>query len=132
MGHNGCDGSQASGPWAMGSGYRFTPLLRANPWGGSITPKHGSGYPGPSLKEGGGCVTSSLQADLRVRLPITTHGKTGMMLLLLVIRGIVSSIKGAGCDGQYHSGSGIHGQHRRHTTTEVLRQVKGDHKDPSG
>ena len=23
MGHNGCDGSQASGPWAMGSGYRF-------------------------------------------------------------------------------------------------------------
>ena len=25
MGHNGCDGSQASGPWAIGSGYRFTP-----------------------------------------------------------------------------------------------------------
>ena len=24
MGHNGCDGSQASGPWAMGSGYRFS------------------------------------------------------------------------------------------------------------
>ena len=24
MGHNGCDGSQASGPWAIGSGYRFT------------------------------------------------------------------------------------------------------------
>ena len=23
MGHNGCDGSQASGPWAIGSGYRF-------------------------------------------------------------------------------------------------------------
>ena len=23
MGHNGCDGSQASGPWATGSGYRF-------------------------------------------------------------------------------------------------------------
>ena len=24
MGHNGCDGPQASGPWAIGSGYRFT------------------------------------------------------------------------------------------------------------
>ena len=24
MGHNGCDGSQASGPWAIGSGYRFS------------------------------------------------------------------------------------------------------------
>ena len=23
MGHNGCDGAQASGPWAIGSGYRF-------------------------------------------------------------------------------------------------------------
>ena len=23
MGHNGCDGSQASGPRAIGSGYRF-------------------------------------------------------------------------------------------------------------
>ena len=23
MGHSGCDGSQASGPWAIGSGYRF-------------------------------------------------------------------------------------------------------------
>ena len=23
MGHNRCDGSQASGPWAIGSGYRF-------------------------------------------------------------------------------------------------------------
>ena len=29
MGHNGCDGSQASGPWAIGSGYRFS---RAEPW----------------------------------------------------------------------------------------------------
>ena len=27
MGHNGCDGSQASGPWAIGSGYRLnTPM----------------------------------------------------------------------------------------------------------
>ena len=25
MGRNGCDGSQASGPWAIGSGYRFNP-----------------------------------------------------------------------------------------------------------
>ena len=24
MGHGGCDGSQASGPWAIGSGYRFS------------------------------------------------------------------------------------------------------------
>ena len=71
MGHNGCDGSQVSGPWAIGSGYRFTPLLRANPGGGSITPKHGSRYPGPSPEGGGGVVTSSLQADLRVRLPST-------------------------------------------------------------
>ena len=27
MGHNGCDGSQASGPWAIGSGYRFSIAL---------------------------------------------------------------------------------------------------------
>ena len=27
MGHNGFDGSQASGPWAIGSGYRFTTSL---------------------------------------------------------------------------------------------------------
>ena len=26
MGHNGCDGSQASGPWAIGSGYRFSTM----------------------------------------------------------------------------------------------------------
>ena len=71
MGHNGFDGSQASGPWAIGSLYRFTPLLRANPGGGSITPKHGSGYPGPSPEGGGGAVTASLQADLRGRLPST-------------------------------------------------------------
>ena len=69
MDHNGCDGSQASGPWAIGSGYRFTPLLGAKTGGGSITPKHGSVYAGPS-PEGGG-VTSSLQADFRVRLPST-------------------------------------------------------------
>ena len=24
MGHNGCDGSEASGPWAIGSEYRFS------------------------------------------------------------------------------------------------------------
>ena len=29
MGHNGCDGSQASGPWAIGSVYRFTATLRS-------------------------------------------------------------------------------------------------------
>ena len=28
MGHNGCDGSQASGPWAIGPGYRFTGARR--------------------------------------------------------------------------------------------------------
>ena len=39
---------------------------------------------------------------------------------------------GAGCDSHYHSGRGIHGQHRRHTTTEVVPQVESDHKDPSG
>ena len=71
MCHNGCDGSQASWPWAIGSGYRFTPLLRANPGRGSITPKHGSRYPGPSPEGGGEGVTSSLQADLWVKLPST-------------------------------------------------------------
>ena len=30
MGHNGCDGSQASGPWAIGSGYRFNIPLVCN------------------------------------------------------------------------------------------------------
>ena len=39
---------------------------------------------------------------------------------------------GAGCYGHHHSGSGIHGQHRRHTTAEVAPQVESDHKDPSG
>ena len=41
MDHNGCDGSQASGPWAIGSGYRFriTAALKiglrraSKPWG---------------------------------------------------------------------------------------------------
>ena len=31
MGHNGCDGSQASLPWAIGSGYRFTTFAGAVP-----------------------------------------------------------------------------------------------------
>ena len=39
---------------------------------------------------------------------------------------------GAGCYGHHHSGSGIHGQHRRHTTAQVAPQVESDHKDPSG
>ena len=43
---------------SWGSGYRFTSLLRANPGGGSITPKHGSGYPGPS-PEGGVYILTS-------------------------------------------------------------------------
>ena len=42
MGHNGCDGSQASGPWAIGSGYRFT--ISKPAWRYTIgdTPKFGS------------------------------------------------------------------------------------------
>ena len=51
MGHNGCDGSQA-GPWVLGTA--SPPSLEQTLGGGSITPKHGSGYPGPS-PEGGGC-----------------------------------------------------------------------------
>ena len=35
MGHNGCDGSQASGPWAIGSGYRFIRVVNAVFVGGS-------------------------------------------------------------------------------------------------
>ena len=31
MGHNGCDGSQASGPWAIGSGYRFSSANAVGP-----------------------------------------------------------------------------------------------------
>ena len=77
MGHNGCDGSQASGPWAIGSGYRFTPLLRANPGGGSITPTHGSGYPGP-LPEGEGVSHPQIRL-IQGRLP-KSHSKIGMML----------------------------------------------------
>ena len=64
-------------PWSWGSGYRFTPLLRANPGGGSITSKHGSGYPGPS-PEGGRCHIL-FQADLQVRPP-KSHSKTGTVL----------------------------------------------------
>ena len=30
MGHNRCDGSQAPGPWAIGSGYRFTTIRELN------------------------------------------------------------------------------------------------------
>ena len=55
------------------------PSLKQTLGGGSITPKHGSGYPGPSPEGGGGGVTSSLQADLQVRLPIS-HSKTGTVL----------------------------------------------------
>ena len=32
MGHNGCDGSQASGPWAIGSGYRFNNFSGEAQW----------------------------------------------------------------------------------------------------
>ena len=39
---------------------------------------------------------------------------------------------GAGCDGHHHNGSGIHGQHRRHTTTEVVPLVESNHRDPLG
>ena len=53
------------------------PSLEQTLGGGSITPKHGSGYPGP-FPEGGGCI-SSLQADSQVRLP-KSHSKTGMVL----------------------------------------------------
>ena len=41
MGHNGCDGSQASGPWAIGSGYRFS----------TVPPSPGKPHP-PSQEEG--------------------------------------------------------------------------------
>ena len=54
------------------------PYLEQTLGGGSITPTHGSGYPGPS-PEGGGGVTSSLQTDSQVRLP-KSHSKTGMVL----------------------------------------------------
>ena len=53
------------------------PSLEQTLGGGSITPTHGSGYPGPS-PEGGG-VTSSLQADLQGRLP-KSHSKLGTVL----------------------------------------------------
>ena len=53
------------------------PSLEQTLGGGSITPTHGSGYPGP-FPEGGG-VTSSLQADSQVRLP-KSHSKTGKVL----------------------------------------------------
>ena len=36
MGHNGCDGSQASGPWAIGSGYRFSIWVLLQPLGLSL------------------------------------------------------------------------------------------------
>ena len=78
MGHNGCDGSQASGPWAIGSGYRFTLLLRANPGGGSMTPKHGSGYLGPS-PEGGG-VIPHFGPICGLGCPVRSHSKTGTVL----------------------------------------------------
>ena len=54
------------------------PSLEQTLGGGSITPTHGSGYPGPSPERGGG-VTSSLRADSQVRLP-KFHSKTGTVL----------------------------------------------------
>ena len=54
MGHNECDGSQASGPWAMGSGYRFSTTPMAHnfcagtyPWGktAKALPTRGKGSP---------------------------------------------------------------------------------------
>ena len=44
----------------------------------------------------------------------------------------IPSALGAGCDGNQHSCSGTHGQHRRHGTTEVVPRVETDHRDPSG
>ena len=80
MGQNGCDGSQASGPWAMGSGYRFTPLLRANPGGGSITPKHGSGYPGPSPEGRGGVPHPHFRPICGLGCPVQSHSKKSTVL----------------------------------------------------
>ena len=61
MGHNGCDGSQASGPWAIGSGYRFNTFLdRCSQFGRCISAGKGGmrgGGPGnslPGLLLGGG------------------------------------------------------------------------------
>ena len=48
-----CLGKRERRRRGLGMEDRFTPLLRANPGGGSITPMHGSGYRGPS-PEGGG------------------------------------------------------------------------------
>ena len=79
MGHNGCDSSQTSGPWAIGSGYRFTPLLRANPRGGSMTPKQGSGYPGPS-PELWGLSHPHFRPICGLGCPVHPHSKTGTVL----------------------------------------------------
>ena len=58
------------------SGYRFTPLLRANPGGGLITPRMAAGTQDHPLK--GGCPIL-LQGDSQVRLH-KSHSKTGTVL----------------------------------------------------
>ena len=78
MGHNGCDGSQASGPWAIGSGYRFTPLLRANPGGVLITPM-AAGTQDHPLK-GGGVSHPYLRPICGLGCPVQSHSKTGTVL----------------------------------------------------
>ena len=54
------------------------PSLEQTLGGGSITPTHGSGYPGPFPERGGGCHIS-IQADSQVTLP-KSHSKTGTVL----------------------------------------------------
>ena len=67
--------------------YRGSPPLQSGgqnqKWqtlgGGSITPKHGSGYPGPS-PEGGGVSHPHFRPICGLGCPSRSHGKTGMML----------------------------------------------------
>ena len=101
----------------------------------------------------GGGHTSNCRLVFELDCPLQLNSRTGTVLYLLVTASIVLSIKSrvlaaivrhpkdpltrtsapsAGCNDHHHSGSGIHGQHRRHTTTEVVPRVESEHKDASG
>ena len=55
MGHNGCDGSQASGPWAIGSGYRFSRSSCS------------SGLPPSTVEDEDGQADRAMEASTRLR-----------------------------------------------------------------
>ena len=69
---------------------------------------------------------------MQVEYPASNPGSWRRLFGVQRTRQPIPGAPSASCNGHHHSGSGTHGQDRRHTTTEVVPRVESDHKDPSG